>query len=59
MSAQDFAKALKVAGSIVSRYEKIPERHRARVDSLAKARGVKVLPEWHDRVPFDKTVGDL
>lgn len=57
MTVTDFAEALRVAPSIVSRYESaagvIPDKHHGRVHQLAKKKGVQIRPRWFSEVPWD------
>ena len=56
MKRQEFAEGLGVTPTIISRYERegrIPDRHRDRVLSIAKKRGVKINPKWFESVPWD------
>lgn len=56
MTVTDFAAALKVATSIVSRYEsagRIPDKHRSRVMKLGKSKGVRIRASWFEAVPWD------
>ena len=59
MSAKDLAPLLGVAESIVSRYRKFPEHHRAKINELCRAHDINVVPSWHDRVPFHFSVPEV
>lgn len=56
MSVKETSAALEVAESIISRYTIFPVHHRKKLDKLARDRKTSILPAWHERVPFDKTV---
>ena len=57
MTVSQFAAALGVASSIVTRYEQqgvIPDRHHQAVVDLAKRRGVRLLTKWFKRIPWEQ-----
>ena len=58
MTTVEVAEELGVNQSAVSRYVSFPERHRKAIERLAKARKVKIKPEWHTKVPFSDDVPD-
>lgn len=60
MTLTEFAEALDVDKSVISRYEErgiIPEHHHDTVKKLAKERGVKVPAGWFATVPWDPKAG--
>lgn len=59
MSVNDLAAKLKLAPSIVSRYNYFPEHHRPVIDAMAAERGIGVAPSWHEKVPFHSSVPDV
>ena len=60
MTVSQFAEALGVDQSVISRYEDkglLPEHHHKTVIKLAKAKKVRVRPEWFTAVPWDPRAG--
>jgi len=60
MTVTQFAAALGVDQSVISRYEDkglLPEHHHKTVIKLAKARKIRVRPEWFTAVPWDPRAG--
>jgi hypothetical protein len=60
MTLTEFAEALDVDKSVISRYEErgiIPEHHHGTVKQLAKDRGIKVPTTWFAAVPWDPKAG--
>lgn len=60
MTAAELAAKLRVASTVVSRYEttgRFPEHHHDRIMDIAAERGVKIKRAWFDAVPWDKKAG--